>query len=607
MRTPYLFVPSCVLVVVGCAQIFGFDDLTDGAPDASQPTDARPTPSEDAATDGGSEADGGTEKAIADFYVSPLGDDLADGSIQHPLRSLRTAVDRATVALGGGARQRLAVCVGDYPEQPITVRGGIEIHGGYDCFSWERRALTDSQVGVSFESGSRVSDLAEAQALIELYDDPSGVPSLDGLNVEVSYSFVGIGIGGRGSVKDTTLTSNTWPTTKSYVTSGIGATGGDGVIEHCTVRVRHPGPIGVPAAGLGIVTAKGPHTIRRNDVSVENVTGTGVGFVSGNEGGVDLIENRFYLSDGIASGEDAITSTGISVTTGGYVRSTRNSVRIESPANATSYTQVVGFIASAQSRLVSDGDRVVGPAVLGAGRFNDTLRFFGFLADGSLERVVNSSIYLSLTFGFRIELSAGIRLIAPSSASILHNTMYFSAGAAVASESPIHALSLANAALAPPSNVRFDRNLVVLAEPSMSVVRAECGSVQFAGIEYNRHTAVAAPGTGRFCDGGVALAALWPEAGSSDNVELACDGGCGGLLDLDAEHVEYVGLRLTETACNDVSLKVPATVDVTSDAGEGDGGDAGDGGVIVPRVTVDGTGAERIGPITYAGAFANCP
>ena len=68
-------------------------------------------------------------------YVSPDGDDLADGSRSRPLRSLERAV---TLAREGG-RTRILLAEGPYAlEREVCLEGELRLEGGFEPQTWER-------------------------------------------------------------------------------------------------------------------------------------------------------------------------------------------------------------------------------------------------------------------------------------------------------------------------------------------------------------------------------------------------------------------------------------------------------------------------------------
>lgn len=595
MRTRPLLLSFVLLGLAGCAGVFGFEELTDidsRQPDGSSGNEPDGSNASDAAT-----------VAIADFYVSPLGDDAADGSSQRPLRTVRKAVDRATGGLLGGQPQRIAVCAGDYPEQTLVVRGAITISGSYDCQTWTRAELVDTPVGPSLEPNSHLTDIdANADAFISMAGDATGTPRLEGLDIVASSASGAVTVNGATSVRHCQLTNQALPRAAGlFVTSAIVMGGPNNAVEHCTLTVRQPDEA-AGKGGIGIGVSSGPQSVRRNLVNVMNVNGRGMGILAGEKAQIDLTENRFYLGGGMESLENGTTSVGVYLLDAN-VRSTRNVVQIETPGHSQSLTQVLGFASIMPSRLVSDGDRVIGPTTLRPDAKEKVLRFAGFYDEDALESVVNASILLVASPQIAIEETSGIRLSAHSRAYIAHNTMYLAGKEHVTDagtpDPPAYGVNLSTT---PPSMVTFDANLVILGNPEMRVVRGRCGTTQFVSLARNRHAGDSLPGASPSCGNGVQLDALWPGADQpeNDNAVVTCEGSCAALVDTDLGHVFNVGLKLTAQGCA-AALRVDAGM-VANDA---DAGDA-DAGAHV-RVTVDGTGAERIGPTTYAGAFANCP
>ncbi len=97
--------------------------------------------------------DGADGNVIQSFYVAPDGDDAAVGSPTRPLRTITTALRRASESLAMGApRPHVFIASGTYTES-IELPDGVLVHGGYrrdflsldpDGFRVEIRAPSDT-------------------------------------------------------------------------------------------------------------------------------------------------------------------------------------------------------------------------------------------------------------------------------------------------------------------------------------------------------------------------------------------------------------------------------------------------------------------------------
>lgn len=565
VRARSSFLAFVALALGGCAAVFGFDELTDRG-----------------SADAGSNL---TPGVIADFYVSPLGNDAADGTVQHPLRSVRAAVDRAIRGTAPGVRQRVAVCEGDYPEQPIVVRGGIDLAGSYDCQSWARKSFDDAVVGTTYPMTARLTDSTASYTLISLEDDASGAPRFDGFKVSVVQSAVAISILGSGAASQLDVMNGSPPLT-AYARAVIGITtgAGDSVVEHCDVSLRHASPTAESSNASGLLSSTGRSAVRRNRITLEGVFGYSAGYVAGNGAIGDLVENQLVLVGSRNSDREQGPAVGI-YAKGAALRSVRNVVQFETPGSTVTDTQVVGIAADAPGRLSSDGDRIFGPSVLATDAGTRTLVFLGVQDNGGLERLVNASIVLSPLPGNSTVLarSAGVRVIVPSTALIAHNTMYLNGvGVVDGTEPPARGLVLGDTALlAGPSALVVEANLMIVGAPAFGVVRAACTATQFSSLARNVYGGSADPVSGPDCDVTATLDDLWPGAVAA-NRQLTCGSSCASLLQA---NIESMGLRLTPAGCAEPGLRVASMAAVTTDA--------------------DGLARDSVQ--TYAGAFANCP
>src|SRR5216117_3863304 len=75
--------------------------------------------------------------ALDAIYVSPAGDDAANGTRAAPLKTIGAAL--ALAASSG--KNRVNVAEGTYPEN-VQLRAGVSLYGGYDAATWTRAPAT---------------------------------------------------------------------------------------------------------------------------------------------------------------------------------------------------------------------------------------------------------------------------------------------------------------------------------------------------------------------------------------------------------------------------------------------------------------------------------
>src|SRR2546422_745180 len=75
--------------------------------------------------------------AEAAIYVSPAGDDAANGTRAAPLKTIGAALSLAEIS----GKNRVNVAQGTYPEN-VQLRSGISVYGGYDVATWTRAPAT---------------------------------------------------------------------------------------------------------------------------------------------------------------------------------------------------------------------------------------------------------------------------------------------------------------------------------------------------------------------------------------------------------------------------------------------------------------------------------
>jgi hypothetical protein len=73
-------------------------------------------------------------------YVATTGSDEADGSAQHPYRTIARAIASVKSSLPEGSSGEVRVAAGTYPiVEPITLVEGVSLRGGYSTTSWSDR------------------------------------------------------------------------------------------------------------------------------------------------------------------------------------------------------------------------------------------------------------------------------------------------------------------------------------------------------------------------------------------------------------------------------------------------------------------------------------
>src|SRR5687768_6148320 len=77
------------------------------------------------------------------LYVSPAGNDAADGSKNSPLRTIGMALSKAT------APMEIYVAAGVYPSGTVTLKPGVSISGGYGGNNWQQKPEYVSEILVS--------------------------------------------------------------------------------------------------------------------------------------------------------------------------------------------------------------------------------------------------------------------------------------------------------------------------------------------------------------------------------------------------------------------------------------------------------------------------
>lgn len=548
--------------VTGCAAIFGFDDFVAGT---------------SAPADGGDGGDTGDAPAgvQADVYVSPTGDDSADGTRAHPVKTLRQALVLAGREPAGtaDAPKRVAMCAGDYLEKPTTIQGEIVVSGGYDCSGWARPPTNPNSFGPSFESGTHILNAEGGDQLIAL---GIGHPQLDGLTLigtEVPFAlvvFAGKEVDAasaslaHATLVDVAIVNATVPSPANGIdpqTFAAGFINADTRVDRCSFTVQQTleasGAASPSGSALGL--DQGTTVIRRSLFQVDKIPGVAHGIAINSETNVTVEDSLITVTNALGTSTSG-AMTGI-LALGGTVTSRRNVFQFDSPRTIDgSDAHVVGLLAIDGVSLDSEADRVVGPGKVTA----PALAFQGFQGVG-VRRVVNASIVLDAQL-YALTDSAGIRIDGPSHAVLAHNSMYLSAPAADAG-TRMRGLYLTDAVTADGpdggSALTVENNLVVTDDPTMRFLRASCNAPPFARLANNRVAGFAVNAGGPGCAG--AIDDVAPDAGGG-NVAFTCPTpNCGATFQsVSGATIILDGLRPASAACNR-GLEVPRTAAATSD------------------------------------------
>lgn len=566
MRTSPV-VALCVLAAVaGCADILGFETFVAGAPDTS-----------DAGPDGGD----GTDEA--DWYVSAVGDDANDGSRERPLRSLHRALLLASTTPDQQptAPRRIAVCIGEYPEPALVIKGAIDVRGGYDCATWTRPPVDGAPIGVGFKSGSKLINTEQGAAFVALDQDSTGSPRLDGFRIEgKDVSSVVLVAGGSAHLTELSILNATIPSPEKRVAQPIVAvvlSDSTATLERSSLMVAQNYGISATddAGGLGLIIDRGAPVVRRNDIVIDMVMKGCQGIAARSAISAEVVENVIVLGSCITTGATA-GAVGI-VSVDSVLKSTRNGIVFEAPGSNAPTTPaiVAGVNVIGHGAFESDGDRIIAPRALHDTRIPSSLIFHGLQGSRALTRVVNASILVD-SRSYALDDSTAILLAEPSTTVVAHNSMYFSASAAPEGGGPpMRAIYVTDKALAGGGAVTVASNLVVTDDPRMGFLRGACDAPAFAQLAHNRYSGFAAPAGGRNCSSGP-VDTVWPSAAADGNVAITCPSeGCFKLFTAaDLTSLEK-GLPLSPDSACGLDLEVPSTAGVTSDGSGAPRGDAG--------------------------------
>lgn len=165
--------------------------IPDAKPDADPPPPGCDTPNEPLKN---------PEKCLVDafgVFVSPTGDDGADGTKARPFKTLGKAL--------AGAKSRIVVCEGTYPET-LDIQRDVEIYGGIACSftAAGKPASIESgkTIGLSVSRGSVLLTSLNVTAMnaVDPGDSSIGIVAASGTSLKVVGGAVVAGTGAEGAV-----------------------------------------------------------------------------------------------------------------------------------------------------------------------------------------------------------------------------------------------------------------------------------------------------------------------------------------------------------------------------------------------------------------------
>src|SRR5882724_1536572 len=144
------------------------------------------------------------------IYVSPAGDDAANGTRAAPLKTIGAALALAAVS----DKPRVNVAAGTYAEN-VELRSGISLYGGYDPATWTRDPAT-------FVTIIGPSPGPSSSAVAVQGDNVTGV-TIDGFTIRS-----GDATGPRESAYGVVLTGSVATISGNHIIAGNGVAGGAG-------------------------------------------------------------------------------------------------------------------------------------------------------------------------------------------------------------------------------------------------------------------------------------------------------------------------------------------------------------------------------------------
>src|SRR5206468_2553006 len=142
------------------------------------------------------------------IYVSPAGDDAANGTRAAPLKTIGAALALA----GTSGKNRVNVAEGTYPEN-VQLRAGVSLYGGYDAATWTREPAT---------LVTTIGPGPSSSAVAVQGDNVTGV-TIDGFTIRSGDATLP-----RESAYGMVFTNSVATISGNHIVSGNGAAGRDG-------------------------------------------------------------------------------------------------------------------------------------------------------------------------------------------------------------------------------------------------------------------------------------------------------------------------------------------------------------------------------------------
>lgn len=556
---------------LGCAVLFGFEELSDTKADAGTVT----------RSDGPAvEPPPDAEPAVAQWYVSAAtGRPGATGSREDPIDTLREAVARADAASSSGP-QRIAVCAGTYEEASLLLRSGVELYGGYDCVAWTRAPEQPERRGAPVSASVLLQTATPDVVDVFVQADGTAVQTdggsapravLDRLQITTGHARLAV-FAARATLRGLGVRNETAPPAGGDLP---GTTVGvlldeEATLDHSTLEVDQ-GYAPPPALStqqlqgtVGVLVIRGNPSAAWNDITLTRTLGHALAVVT-TGGRLTVAENNLTIKGCVrpTPEEDKfITCGGEYISGGGRIESRRNQITFEQLGAQDGESRVVraSGITTNPGLVDSDGDTIVGPAAdmsltadAGAAR---GVVFQGYSLFSSGEVAIRNASVIARPGAATYAEFRGIYLVGTFTGPIAHNTIYYAAREANLIGAIVHERAAA-------SQLDVRANWMMSGAPGASLFAADyadagCGLEAWSSLAHNRYG-----GFDRLnasCSE-TSLAAMVD--GAADNVQLACDASnCAALVEAD-DLLWTTGVRPAAAACP--SLRVPLDPDVPAD------------------------------------------
>jgi len=278
--------------------------------------------------------DGVDGDARGGVFVSPRGDDSADGSMMAPLRTLTAAV---AAAARSTPRRVVFAAVGSYPGA-LELRAPVSIYGGYDdARSWARTrdAATVIEPGADGVVIRGVTDNVELQ-LVTVQSAAATMPSASAYGVRV------IGSSGRVLLNTCVITVGDGAPGAAGMPGMTGATGAaGGTAGRPTSGAAGPSMCG-SAGGSGGSGVSGTNDGNPGAPGQGNMAGAGAGGAAGRQGGGCCSSSSNVGRPGTPGGVGSPGATGTNGMAAAVFGTVRNEDGVYLPANATAGTDGSG-------------------------------------------------------------------------------------------------------------------------------------------------------------------------------------------------------------------------------------------------------------------------